>query len=48
MTIKPPPNEHETPFAKMDVSLLLGGELGSDEDWEVGQKTLDMGQWKTI
>ena len=26
----------------------MGYELKCDEHWEVGQKTLDMGKWKTI
>ena len=44
VTIKTPPSEHETPFAKQVVSLLMGYELECDEHWEVGPKTLDMGK----
>ena len=44
VTIKTPPNEHETPFAKQTVSLWMGCELECDQHWEVGPKTLDMGK----
>ena len=35
-------------FAKKVVSLWLGCEQGCDEHLEVGQKALDMGEWREI
>ena len=48
VTIKTPPNKHENPFANKADDLWLGYELDCDEYWESGQKTLDIGQRKSI
>jgi hypothetical protein len=37
MTTRPPPNDHETPFANKSVGLRFGCELVSDEHWMESQ-----------